>query len=250
MGFLFTWNPFLAILLISFVITLSTTLLYKYTTNQTRMRELKKTVKDYQEKMKKSRDKPEKMLKLQQEAMGYNLELMKHSFKPTLYTMIPLLLIFVWLNAHMAYQPLMPNQEFTITATYADGVTGTTNLSVIPEGLTLLSNATATVTIPPGEKGGTAEWKLTGGAGSYKAIVSFAGSQTEKQFLVTSEPGSYDAPLQTYKGGVKSILIGNKVIHPFGDTFNLFGWYPGWIAAYIILSIALSMLFRKAFNVV
>ncbi len=249
-GFLFTWPPFWAILLVSFVITLSTTLLYKYTTNQARMRELKKTVKEYQEKIKKSRDKPEKMMKLQQEAMQYNLELMKHSFKPTLYTMIPLLLLFVWLNAHMAYQPLLPDQEFTLTATYADGVTGTTNLSLLPEGLTLLSNATALVTIPPGEKGGVVEWTLRGSAGAYKAIVTFAGSHVEKEFEITSEPGHYDAPLQTYKGGVKSILVGNKPTRPFGESFNLFGWHPGWIAAYILTSIALSMLFRKAFNVV
>jgi len=45
------------------------------------------------------------------------------------------------------------------------------------------------------------------------------------------------------------IHAGNKTVHPFGESFNLFGWYPGWLATYIILSIGLSTLFRKLFDV-
>ena len=49
------------------------------------------------------------------------MKYMMKSMKPTLFTMLPIILIFGWLNAHMAYYPLLPGQEFTATLTFDDG---------------------------------------------------------------------------------------------------------------------------------
>ena len=126
--------PLLAILLISFIITLLITLVYKFTTDQKKMKKLKEEMKEHQKKIKElSKKDPQKAMQMNSEAMKGNLEYMKSSFKSTLYTLIPIIIIFGWLNTHMAYYPLLPNQEFKVTAYFTEGHTRTVALAVIPE---------------------------------------------------------------------------------------------------------------------
>jgi uncharacterized membrane protein (DUF106 family) len=244
LNFLFELPPFWAIFLITSVVTLATTLIYKFTTNQVRMRELRESSKKFQARMKAAREDPEKMMKIQNEAMKVNLELMKHSLRPTLYTFLPLLLIFWWLSGHLAYYNLAPGQEFNITAQFSQGISGNATISFIPEqGVTLLSDATQPV------KDQVVAWRLKADAGTYKATFSFGGVTIEKQFLVAAER-SYIAPKQSYKGAIEQVIVGNEPVRPFGDSFSLFGWYPGWLATYIVLSLALGIGLRKVLNVV
>lgn len=233
---------FWTIFFLSFLITLGTTLIYKYTTDQKRMRQLKEESKKFQEKLRAARNEPEKMMKIQSQAMKVNLELMKHSLKPTLYTFIPIIIIFWLLSSSIAYQNIAPQEEFTITAVFAEGITGNATLSFVP-GVTLLSNATQQV------QDGRAAWNVKADAGTYKAALSFAGASVEKQFLISSE-NEYLPPVQTFKGPVEKIVIGNKPTRPFGESFAIFGWHPGWLATYIILSILFSLGLRKLLNVV
>ncbi len=238
--------PFLTVFIMAFLITLGITFVYKFATDQERMKELRKKVKESQEKMKALRDNPEKMMKVQQDSMAVNMELMKHSFKPTLYTFIPIILIFGWMNANLAYLPLTPGQHFMLSATFDQGVSEAT-LSVIPEGIEF-GNATQAV------EDGAAEWVLSGPAGTYKATIDAGGKEgsvgtVEKQFLISDER-RYEPPQQTYTGqGVTSITLGNVAVKPLGDL-SLFGWHPGWLGTYIMLSIVLSILLRKLLGVV
>ncbi|MFC1801814.1 EMC3/TMCO1 family protein, partial [Nanoarchaeota archaeon] len=103
-------GPFWAILIISLVISLLITLIYKLVTNQKKMKELKTEMKESQKKMKELKDQPEKVMAMQKAAMKKNLEYMKHSFKPTLITFIPIILIFGWLQGSLAFEPIMPGQ--------------------------------------------------------------------------------------------------------------------------------------------
>jgi hypothetical protein len=191
--------------------------------------------------MKKLRDKPEKMMKVQNEAMAVNMELMKHSFKPTLYTMLPIIIIFAWMNANLAYYNLAPGEEFTIIAE-GEGLTEA-NISFIPEeGITLASTAVRPFIADE------ATWTLTAEAGTYKATIDAGGVPVEKQFLVTEER-DYLPVEQQYKGPVEKVIIGNRPVRPL-EPLSLLGWRPGWLGTYILLSIALSMGLRKALGVV
>ena len=100
--FLLGWSlklgKFYGLLTISFLITLITTLVYKYFTDQEALKKLKEDNKGLQEEMKKHKDNPSKMMELQKEAFSKGFEPMKHQLKPMLITAIPLLLIFTWLR--------------------------------------------------------------------------------------------------------------------------------------------------------
>lgn len=90
------WN----VLLLSFIITLVMTLLYKFLTDQKLMKELKDDMKAMQNEMKLLKDNPEKMMEVQKKAMEKNMKYLVQSLKPTLVTFIPILIIFAWLRAY------------------------------------------------------------------------------------------------------------------------------------------------------
>ncbi len=111
--------PALAVIvLLSLVISIIVTLIYKYMTDQTLMKDLKTRQKELQKRMKAAKKEPDKLMKMQKEAMELNMKTMKQSFKPMLLTFIPVIIIFGWLNANIAYEPIMPGQEFNATAVF------------------------------------------------------------------------------------------------------------------------------------
>ena len=81
--------------------------------------------------------------------------------------------------------------------------------------------------------------------GTFTITIAHASEQVSKDMLV-STTRQYKTPTESYKDlSIKQVVIGNKPTRPFGESFNLFGWYPGWLAAYIVLSIIFSTALRK-----
>ncbi len=97
--------PRTSIIVFSFIVTLFITIVTYFISDRDRMKELKEKQKKLQKEMKNYKDNPEKMLELQKELMKDMPEQMKHSFKPMLITLIPLLLVFTWFRN--IYNPLL-----------------------------------------------------------------------------------------------------------------------------------------------
>jgi uncharacterized membrane protein (DUF106 family) len=252
-----------AIPIIAFVITLIITLVYMKFTDQSLMKRLKDEIKGYQDEMKKYRDDPEKLMKVNKKAMEANMKYMSHSFRPTLITLIPILLIFSWLNAHFTYQPLIAGQEFGITAQFKEGALpeniGQIELIQPEGGFTLLSDAKPVLNTSG--KQFAIVWRAKADAGTYALKYGFEGKQLEQKVRVNTDKSDrlYEPPLLnkaelTSQGlpkdsKLQSITIGNERVRPFGESFSLFGWHPGWLATYILFSIIFSMGLRKLLKV-
>ncbi len=95
--------PRWSLIAVSFIVTLLTTLAYKYLTNQNVIKALKEEVKQIQQELKLNRENKEKFAELNKRMMLKNLELTKHSMKPTLITFLPLILLLSWMSA--TYRP-------------------------------------------------------------------------------------------------------------------------------------------------
>lgn len=87
-----------SIISISVLITLIMTLVTKKVTDQKRMKELKDIQKACQIKIKDNKGDLKKQSEIQKEMMSCSMELMKHSFKPMLFTFIPLIILIWWLR--------------------------------------------------------------------------------------------------------------------------------------------------------
>ncbi|MBU2561309.1 MAG: DUF106 domain-containing protein [Nanoarchaeota archaeon] len=235
-----------AVGIISLIISLIITLVYKYMTDQTMMKDLKKRQKDFQKKMKELKGEPDKLMKVQKEAMEVNMQYMKQSFKPTLITFLPIIIIFGWLNAHMAYDPILPGQEFTTTLVFDQGFEGNVSVSV-PEGVEVVGEDTATI------KEGIAEFRFKGQEGDYLLVFGYDGKSFDKELTITEEPTYAPVMKQFSKQPVKTITLGNKKL----IAINLFSLEEGglskgrvgWLGTYIIFSLAFSLGLRKILKI-
>ncbi|MBN2567125.1 TMCO1/EMC3 family protein [Candidatus Woesearchaeota archaeon] len=237
LGWTLSLPPLVAILIVSLILSVFITLIYKYTTDQKMMKNLKESMKASQAEMRKHKDNPAKVMAMQKEAMEKNMKYMMSSFKSTFITMIPIILIFGWLNAHLAYEPIQPGAEFTTTMTFKNGVSGEAMLSA-PDEVALLSDARQTI------EDAKASWTLEGAAGRYLLEYAFGDKVYDKEVLIDGD--RYTAPVKQVKDTqVKEIRVGNEKL----IVLDLLGWRIGWLGTYIIFSILFSMVMRKLLKV-
>ncbi len=95
-GWLLNWDLTYGMLALVFIISLLTTIIQKYTTDQETLKELKKEQKILQEEMKKYKNHPEKMMELQKKSFEFLPKTMKLSMRAIVYTAIPFILLFKW----------------------------------------------------------------------------------------------------------------------------------------------------------
>ena len=129
-----------AVIILSFLISLIITVVYKFTTDQNLMKQLKEEMKEFQKEIKDLRKEPEKAMQVQKRSMQTNMKYMMHSMRSTLFSIIPIIIIFNWMNANFAYDPLLPGQDFTTSIIFEEDVEGVIELSV-PEGVVINGGA-------------------------------------------------------------------------------------------------------------
>ncbi len=97
-GALLDWNLNIGMLIIVFIISIITTLVQKYATDQDKLKELKKEQKEIQKQMKEFKNHPEKIMELQKKQFAMMPKQMKLSMRGIAYTGIPFILFFRWFN--------------------------------------------------------------------------------------------------------------------------------------------------------
>ncbi len=95
-GGLLNWQLTVGMLIIVFVLTLITTLVQKYATDQKTLKEIKKEQKEIQKQMKEFKDHPEKLSHLQKKQFAMFPKQMKLSMRGIAYTGVPFILLFRW----------------------------------------------------------------------------------------------------------------------------------------------------------
>jgi len=237
-------SPFLTLVVLALIISLLITLVYKFFTNQGKMKEMKEKQKDYQKRMKELRTNPEEMMKVQKEAMKVNMEYMKMSFKPTLITMIPILLIFGWMAAHLSYEPLLPGQTYTITAMFDENVVSAE--LVTSENLQLISESNQSV------ENHKVAWSFKSKVqGEHTLTVRTANDELEKTIIITTDQ-TYLEPTEPAKPRdleIKQVVVNHNKLMPLKNAGIpwLSSW--GWLGWYILLSLVFSMSLRKALKI-
>ena len=91
-------SPLWAIVTLSFILTVLITIAYKFLSNQEVMKKLKQESEVLKKEMKTLKNDAEKLMPVQKQAMEKSLEYMRHSMWPTVYYMIPLLLLISWMS--------------------------------------------------------------------------------------------------------------------------------------------------------
>ena len=231
-------NPFIGIVLFSLTVSLFTTLVIFFFTDKEKMRELKERQKELHRKAKEHQKSGNQnaLLEINKQMMMEMPEMMKHNFKPMLITFIPIIIIFTWANANIAYEPIPPQHEFVIVADLERGYVGEVNISVSEE-IDVIGNKVKTI------ENNQVNWTLKGSEGIYFLTFIYNGDSASKNLIIT-EGVEYAKVSEKYKGKIKTITIKNKKL----VYINLLGWKIGWLGSYIIFSLIFSLVFRKIFK--
>ncbi|MFC1723507.1 EMC3/TMCO1 family protein [Nanoarchaeota archaeon] len=229
--------PILGIFIISLVISLIITIVYKYFTDQTMMKDIKTRQKELQKKAKEHRKEPKKAMAFQKELMDLNMKYMKQSFKPTLITFLPIIIIFGWLNANLAFEPIMPDQQFTADMIF-DNQVGDVKVTV-PEGVEVIDGAIKKI------EDNMVQFRFKARAGDYLLIFEHDGASYDKELTITEEQRYAPVTKAFKKQPLKAITLSNDKLIPIPVTEN----HLGWLGTYIIFSILLSMGLRKGLKI-
>ncbi len=242
-GWLLAMPPFWSIAILSLIISLIIVVITKFTTDQDLMKHLKEESKELQKQMKALKDNPEKMLAVQKQHMEMSMKMMRQSFRPMFFTLIPILLIFGWMQDRLAYEPVMPGQEFSVRIEFEKGLGKTLINATAPEGVTLTSEN------PKETTDGIAIFTFKADEpGTYSAPgLAFAinGKTYTKDLIVTTKR-EYLKPLVMVRDKtVKTI----ETVHDKVKVISIGSFSLSWIWSYIIFSIAFSSILRKLMKV-
>lgn len=239
-----------AIVIISLIIALIMILIYKFTTNQTLMKEMKMQLKGYQKQLKEHRGDTAKMSELNKKMMSINMKVFRQSMKSMFVTWIPIILIFGWMNAHLGYYPILPGEEFSTSIIFEDNVEGTVELKV-PYGVELISESIQEI------NNGKAEWKLNGMTGTHLLEYNFENEKLLKEILITEEK-AYKNPIKAKKGFLSfggdhiqedskavQISVSHKRVYPL----EIFGLRLSWFWTYFIFTLIFNMALRKLMRI-
>lgn len=102
LGSLMNWNMNLGFVIIVVILTLITTLLQKYFTDQETLKTIKEEQKIIQEEMKTLKSNPDKQMELSRKSMELQMKAMPLTMKPIIYTTIPFILSFRWFSDYFS----------------------------------------------------------------------------------------------------------------------------------------------------
>ncbi len=224
------------VILISFCIALLTVIIYKYTTDQLLMKNLKEQIAKLQKEAKASMHDQKKAMGIHKQMMDKQMVMFSHSMKSTFITLLPIIILFGWLNANLAYNPLTENTPFMVSVNF-DKYTGTAEL-IVPKGLTIIDNATKDATP-------AVTWNLKGVSGEYLLEWKINNKSYTKDVIITDEQIYAPALTKINDGIVKSIQINYQQ----KKILNLLGWRLGWLGTYVLSAIFFSIILRKLLKV-
>lgn len=100
-------NPKISIVIIAILVTLISSIITKFLTDQEHLKKLKDRQKELQSQLKTCKGDQCKMMEIQSEMLQITGTMMKSSFKPMFVTLIPFLLLFYWIKS--VYNPILSN---------------------------------------------------------------------------------------------------------------------------------------------
>ncbi|MBI2112036.1 hypothetical protein HYT52_00670 [Candidatus Woesearchaeota archaeon] len=91
-------------------------------------------------------------------------------------------------------------------------------------------------------------WRMKSSGGEHYLKVKTSEGEEEIKVVITKE-FKYETPISFFEDSdIKSLQVNYEKLKPLG-TLSIFGWEPGWLGLYIILSIVFSMGLRKVLKV-
>lgn len=252
-----TLSPLWALVPFSLLAGILLLLVFRYTSNQQRIRETKDSIKAHILELWLFRDDPRILLSAQGRILRLNGRYIALALKPMLVSIIPLALLLTALDGWFAFRPLFPGEEAIVSIRTNDGTTE------LFEKASLAANHGLTVETPPLRISPTKEidWRIKAHeVGVHKVSVELPGRSIEKQIVVSRglarvsfarlDSGFWQAllypsePPLPQQSGLERIDI-----HYPERAIQVSHWRLHWLIVFFVLSTLSAFAFRRLLKV-
>ena len=179
--------------------------------------------------------------------LGNILLYLRHSLRPLLVLTVPLLLLFVQMEAYFGRMPLEPGRDFLLQATFRNVQSLDQAILQLPPGLVLTAPP---VRIPPDRE---VDWRLRAERpGNYNVSVTVPGTEFAKRIVAGGSLARVD--VERVRGGIwEQILNPGEALLPQAGpldrievqypprAFHLRTWEIDWIVPFLAITLIAAL---------
>ena len=259
--------PIVGLLVVSLVAAVGMLLVFKKTSNQTKLEAVKRQIHACLFEIRLFNDDLPAILRSQMEILRHNLNYLRLSAVPMLWMIVPFVFIIAQLQFHYGYRGLTPGQDFIVKVQLKDG--WETSAALAPSQVS--TRPAATLQAPPGLKVETPAvwipsqrelaWRLRAEQwGDYDLALGLGGQQYSKTVQVSRDVRRR-SPARLERGLMNELLYPAEDPLPKGSpiaaitlgypegSVSVFGWGINWLVLFFVLSAAFAFALRGRFGV-
>lgn len=251
-------NPIWSLTFFSFLIGILMLVIFRYTSDQKGIREVKSKIRAYIFEMSLYKNELGIVLSAHKNILAYNLKYIKYALIPMLFMIIPLALILIQLESWYGYSPLSPEESAIVSLTFGKGESG------IPSDVSLETTSGITVETPPlripSER--QVDWRIRADEPGDHEIKFNVDGQTLKQPVIVSDKGLMRVMPSVFESGywesvlnpVQKPLSGDsrveriEVKYP-SNSIHIYNWHVHWLVVVLVLSIVFGFALKGLFKV-
>jgi uncharacterized membrane protein (DUF106 family) len=243
-------TPAVGLTAVSVVTGVVMVFLYKWTTDQETLKEIRDQIKIHFLEIRLYKDDMAEMFSIQKDILRENLKYLRYTFKAAILLIIPILFIIFDLNVRYSYHPIRPGGSFIVSAFAEEGGALEKLKLSLPPSLTLEVPA-----IRVAEENRVSWQVRSGSAGSYNLAIH----QGEKQYSMRVSVSNRVQRIYTEKDKghrwTSRILPGaefipedallQKIRIEYPEQSSFLGLQPGWLYYFFLVSMAAGLLVRR-----
>jgi uncharacterized membrane protein (DUF106 family) len=252
-------HPVVPLLVVSVVTGVVMLLVFGKTSNQQRIAETKDKLKAYIMEMWIFRNDTRVMFLAIGNVIRNNLRYLRHSLRPLVFILVPVLLIMVQLGIRYGSEPVAPGESARVTVTLDEGVRAT-ELDVGLQAPFAARVASAPLRI---DSSGEVEWKVLGlSPGTHELVLSTPGGPLTKTFVVAGEPGvrtvgavrarglTWSAFLYPSERPIpRDSVVKSIEVHYEPAGLSVFGIGLHWLLVFFVVSVAAGFALKGVFGI-
>lgn len=250
-------DPIWSLALFSLLIGVLMLVIFRYTSNQQKIRETKSKIRAYIFELSLFKDDLGTVLSAQKNILIYNLRYIKYALKPMLFMIIPVVIILIQLESWYGHRPLRPDETAIVSLKLRYGVEPIPDITLTAgEGINI---ETPPLRIPDNRE---VDWRIRAEApGAHELKFRMPGQDITRKVIVSNNGLAQISPLVS-ASDTKDILL-NPALKPLpggsiverlsidypANKIEIYKWHVHWLVVVFVLSIAFGFALKGLFKV-
>lgn len=251
-------HPWVGMIVISFLTALLMLAVYRFSSNQEGIRNVKNKIKAHLLELRLFKDDLVTTFKAQGSLLRYNFRYIGYAFMPMLVMIVPLILIIIQLEFWFDYRSLHPGEQALLKVKLNE------KYDPLDLDISLEPPPGIVIETPPVRIAEEREvsWRLkVTENGIHDLIVLASGEPISKRVAVGGVPLAQISPVKVQKGFLDELLYPAEspipkdsplkrieISYPF-ERMNFFGWHLHWLIPYFVLSIIIGFALKGFFKI-